>query len=322
VIYTGWLTDGVEFDSSVPTGKPAEFAVNQVIVGWQEALQRMAPGTRCKLVIPAQLAYRDAGFPPKIGPGATLVFDVELVGVLTRYPRFRAANPEAPKVDVNGVKVEVLRPGTGDPVDANLAFAWRYAFWKPSGTLLDCSEQRNNARISGMLTTMPLPFLKDLAQGRCKGALLRAEVPQSMFPNAGSDTVWELELVHVGPLPPFRAPDKAKAVTTDSGLVYELLAAGEGTSPTKDDTVVAHYSGWLEDGTFFDSSHARGEPTEFPLKHVVAGWTEGLQLLKPGGKVLLRIPSKLGYGERGMPPAIPPNATLVFEIELVEVKKR
>ena len=101
--------------------------------------------------------------------------------------------------------------------------------------------------------------------------------------------------------------------------MYEVIEPGEGTEPKAADTVSAHYTGWLTDGTVFDSSHARGAPSEFPLNRVIAGWTEGVQLMKPGAKFLFQIPSELGYGAKASG-SIPPNSTLVFLIELVEVK--
>ncbi|MEW4530874.1 FKBP-type peptidyl-prolyl cis-trans isomerase [Maioricimonas sp. JC845] len=107
--------------------------------------------------------------------------------------------------------------------------------------------------------------------------------------------------------------------TTDSGLKYRILKKGTGTMPTSADTVKCHYRGWLDDGTEFDSSYKRGEPTTFPLGGVIPGWTEGLQLVGEGGKIELEIPSELGYGQRGAPPVIPPGATLHFEVELIEV---
>jgi len=106
---------------------------------------------------------------------------------------------------------------------------------------------------------------------------------------------------------------------TASGLKYKILSPGTGKQPTASSTVVCHYRGWLDNGTEFDSSLG-GEPLEFPLNAVIRGWTEGLQLIKEGGKIELEIPSELGYGKRGAPPVIPANATLHFEVELLKVK--
>jgi FKBP-type peptidyl-prolyl cis-trans isomerase FkpA len=109
------------------------------------------------------------------------------------------------------------------------------------------------------------------------------------------------------------------SVTTPSGVVVETLQAGIGESPKATDTVRVHYRGTLTDGREFDSSHKRGQPAEFPLNRVVRCWTEGVQLMKVGGKARLTCPSATAYGERGAPPFILPNTTLVFEIELLLV---
>ena len=107
--------------------------------------------------------------------------------------------------------------------------------------------------------------------------------------------------------------------TTESGLQYEVLKEGTGNLPKETDKVTVHYHGTLIDGTVFDSSVDRGEPATFPVNGVIPGWVEALQLMKVGAKYKLFIPSDLAYGERGAGGAIGPNATLVFEVELISI---
>lgn len=109
---------------------------------------------------------------------------------------------------------------------------------------------------------------------------------------------------------------------TDSGLRYQIIQEGNGSSPEKGKTVSVHYKGQLPDGTVFDSSYKRNEPIEFPIGvgQVIPGWDEGIQLLKVGDKARLVIPSDLGYGSRGAGGVIPPDATLIFDVELMDVK--
>ena len=109
---------------------------------------------------------------------------------------------------------------------------------------------------------------------------------------------------------------------TASGLQYVVEKEGEGTSPAATDEVTVHYTGRLLDGTVFDSSVNRGEPATFPLNRVIPGWSEGVQLMKEGAKYTFFIPSDLAYGPQGIPGAIPPHSTLVFEVELIKVIKK
>ena len=113
----------------------------------------------------------------------------------------------------------------------------------------------------------------------------------------------------------------AGVVVTDSGLQYEILTEGNGAKPTAESTVRVHYTGSLIDGTVFDSSVKRGTPAEFPVGGVIKGWTEALQLMPVGSKWRLTIPHNLAYGERGAGASIPPFATLVFEVELLDILK-
>lgn len=109
-------------------------------------------------------------------------------------------------------------------------------------------------------------------------------------------------------------------ITTDSGLRYQVLREGSGESPVSGQQVLVHYRGTLPDGTQFDSSYDRGEPAEFDVDGLIAGFSEALKLMRPGGHVRAHVPSALGYGEQGAGGLIGPNQDLVFEIELLEVR--
>jgi FKBP-type peptidyl-prolyl cis-trans isomerase FkpA len=119
-----------------------------------------------------------------------------------------------------------------------------------------------------------------------------------------------------------KATKEEGAKKTESGAIVTTLKEGKGEQPKATDTVKVHYHGTLIDGTVFDSSVKRGEPATFPLNQVIKCWTEGVQLMKVGGKSKLVCPSAIAYGDRGSPPTIKPGATLVFEVELLEIVKK
>ena len=118
-----------------------------------------------------------------------------------------------------------------------------------------------------------------------------------------------------------KAATEKGAQKKPSGLIYTEVAAGTGANPTPADTVKVHYTGKLVDGTVFDSSVQRGQPAEFTLGGVIPCWQEGVQLMKKGGKALLVCPSDLAYGDAGSPPQIKPGATLIFDVELLDIVK-
>lgn len=115
--------------------------------------------------------------------------------------------------------------------------------------------------------------------------------------------------------------EREEVTVTDSGLQYEIVTAGEegGESPTAESTVRTHYHGTFPDGKVFDSSYERGQPAEFPVGGVIAGWTEALQMMTKGAKWRLTVPYQLAYGAQGSPGGIPPYATLVFDVELLDI---
>lgn len=145
------------------------------------------------------------------------------------------------------------------------------------------------------------PKLRDLAQARATAGAASEKTSGSEFLS--------------------RASLEKGAVKTAAGFVYQEIAAGQGPSPTPADTVKVHYKGTLVDGTVFDSSIDRGEPAVFPLGQVIPCWSQGVLMMKVGGKARLVCPPELAYGDRGAPPHIKPGSTLVFEVELLDIVK-
>jgi FKBP-type peptidyl-prolyl cis-trans isomerase len=327
VHYTGWLTDGTEFDSSRTRGEPAEFALGGVIEGWNEGLALVTSGTRVKLTIPAELGYGAQGQPPTIPGGATLVFDVELISV-TAGPRFVAPTADKQQALPSGLKYEVLTAGEGE-VGADTRIEMHFAVWTTGGKLL-MNHLMEPQPIRLAPSQLRMEFMKELLLKLKVGGSCLAEVPvATAFPTRkppalGDDKncLWMLKVARSFaplPLPEFKKPEADKLTKTASGLQYQMLREGAGKSPTAQSRVAVHYIGWLEDGKVFDSSYGRGEEAEFGLFQVIPGWTEGMQLLKEGGMGLFVIPGNLGYGEQGSPPTIPANATLIFRVELVKI---
>jgi FKBP-type peptidyl-prolyl cis-trans isomerase len=181
-----------------------------------------------------------------------------------------------------------------------------------------------------VLKDMGLPALKEAALLMKEGTRLRIEAPPSLafgdkaqtdLP-ANSVTVWELELLSIKALkmPVFERSAPGKAVKTASGLEIETIHEGTGErSPKQGDAVTVNYAGWLTNGTLFDSSYARGDPAQFRVGMVIEGWNEALKGMKEGSIVRLTIPPSLAYGAMGQGKQIPPNATLIFYVELIKI---
>ena len=229
----------------------------------------------------------------------------------------------------SGLKYEILREGTGSSPTADDSVTVNYEGRLMDGTKFDSSYDR------GEPITFPLNrVIKGWTEGlqlMKEGAKYKFTIPSKLAygeqgggpipPNADLIFTVELLKVNVDEGKAFLEKNRTKpgVKTTASGLQYKVLLEGTGKSPKATDRVTVNYEGTLIDGTKFDSSYDRGEPIDFGLNQVIRGWTEGLQLMKEGAKYKFFIPSDLAYGPQGSPGAIPPNATLIFTVELIRV---
>jgi peptidylprolyl isomerase len=329
VHYTGWTTDGKMFDSSVQRGNPATFEVKGVIAGWTEGLQLMTAGEKRRLWIPEDLAYK--GRPGS--PQGMLVFDVELLEItkgqapIEAPPDVAAAPADAQKTK-SGLAHKLIAAGTGkDKPHAWDLVTVHYTGWTTDGKMFDSSLKRGepakfelNKVIAGWTEGVQLMSVGEKRRFWIPEELAykgRPGAPQGML-------VFDVQLLSIErkPEPPAAPKDVAAAPKdakrTPSGIAYKVLKKGTGkTHPTAQNTVQVHYTGWTTDGKMFDSSVARGEPATFPLSGVIAGWTEGVQLMVEGEKLRLWIPEELAY--KGRPGA--PQGMLVFDVELLKIQQ-
>ncbi len=331
VNYTGWTTDGKMFDSSLVSRipgrnpEPAKFPLNRVIPGWTEGVQLMVEGEKRRFWVPETLAYKG-----QLGaPAGMLVFDVELVGFKKMpdppaTPADVAAVPADAQRTASGLASKVLVKGKGNkkpkPTDTVKV---HYTGWTTDGNMFDSSVTREDPAV------FPIErVIKGWGEGvqlMTVGEKRRLWVPEELAYKGRQGKpqgtlVFDLELLEiVTPETPkdVKAPPK-DAEKTASGLASKVLTKGTGTDhPGPTTTVKVHYSGWTTDGKLFDSSVTRGDPAQFPLNGVIAGWTEGVQLMVLGEKRRFWIPEELAY--KGQPGA--PAGMLVFDVELLEIVK-
>ncbi|MCZ6785679.1 MAG: FKBP-type peptidyl-prolyl cis-trans isomerase [Planctomycetota bacterium] len=323
--YTFWLVDGTTVTSSRARGNPERFVVGSIAIqGWREGLQLMTKGSRYKFTIPPGLGYgaqKKRGIPAN----STLILEVRLLEIV-ELPTFQKGDPERQKKTESGLTYEVLAAGEGDPPGRDDGLEFKFTYWNEKGQVVATSALTKRL-MRGNCNSFRLAFLKELPLLMREGERMWVSVPPELcfrdkaagpYLPANSVVIWELELVKINRVPAHRKLDPKKTVVTATGLKYEIIAQGRGASPKMGQNVKVHYAGWLTDGTLFDASYARGAAATFRLGEVIAGWNEGLQLMKPGARFLFEIPPDLAYGARGRP-KIPGGATLVFMVELIEL---
>ncbi|MFL7808306.1 MAG: FKBP-type peptidyl-prolyl cis-trans isomerase [Anaerolineae bacterium] len=337
VNYVGMLEDGTTFDSSYSRGEPISFPLGQghVIPGWEEGIAMMHEGGKARLIIPPDLAYGDEGAGGVIPPGATLIFDVELLSISEGSPDTPTqVDPANYVITDSGLKYYDIQVGDGATAEPGVVVRLNYTGWLEDGTKFDSSIDRGSPVSFPLGEDAVLPGWEEGVTGMKVGGKRQIIIPPDLAygsEGAGGGVippdatiVLDVELLDImegAPAGPTEV-DPADYVVTDSGLKYYDLAEGMGPTAEIGERVQVHYTGWLEDGTKFDSSLDRGEPFSFILGsgQVIQGWDEGVAGMKVGGRRQLVIPPDLGYGSAGAGEVIPPDATLIFEIELLTIQ--
>jgi len=307
------------------------WGANRLLPGWEEGVGMMKPWARAKLILPAELAFGEIGY-GMIPPGAQIVMEVELLAV---EPAPIPSEVAADKLTTtsSGLQYYDLDTGEGAEATQNSTISTNYVLWVKTAegyTFVDRSAAGSPLSFVLGRGDMVFPGWEEGATGMKVGGKRLLVIPPELGLGAAdngtipanSTLVMEIELMDVKEPQVATQVDEADYTTTESGLKYYDLKTGTGNIPVAGQTVVVHYTGWLTDGTQFDSSLDRGEPISFVFGegNVIPGWDEGLATMKVGGKRQLVIPAELGYADQGAGSVIPPGATLIFEVELLEIQ--
>ncbi|MEX1366797.1 MAG: FKBP-type peptidyl-prolyl cis-trans isomerase [Nannocystaceae bacterium] len=328
---SAWKADGSTIETTEGRQTPKLIRMNRPPVpGLLEALAQLRPGGKGRFWIPQEQTYQGR----KGAPEGTLCYEITLEEVLRapEVPADVAAAPADATKTESGVAIKVLQPGTGEvKPDAWDRVKVHYTGWTTDGKMFDSSVTRGRES-TFPLDRVPTGWAEGMQQ-MVVGDKARIWVPEALAyagqPGKPQGTlVFDVELLEIDeqpePPPPPEVPSDvaappADAEKTASGLAYKVLTKGTGTvKPAPTSVVKVHYSGWTTDGKMFDSSVTRGQPTSFPLNRVIAGWTEGLQLMVQGDKTRFWIPVELAYKNQPGKPA----GMLVFDVELLEIVKQ
>jgi peptidylprolyl isomerase len=327
----GMLDDGTVFADTYTDGAPitATATDDDLFVGWKEGLLLMKEGGKARLIIPPDLAFGSEGAGGVIPPDATVTMDIELISA--EAPPTPTAVDEADLTTTDsGLQYYDITVGEGDmPVEGQEVVV-NYVAWLQDGEqfIASSANQGGEPLTFAIGSDSVFPGWEEGVMTMQKGGKRLLVIPPDLaLGEEGGGTIppnstllMEVELVDVLPLVLPTAVDEADFTTTESGLKYYDIVEGDGEEAVSGMAVTVDYTGWLTSNIKFDSSLDAGQPFTFTLGSggVIPGWDEGVAGMKVGGKRQLVIPAELGYGETGGG-IIPPNATLIFEVELLEV---
>ena len=331
--FIGSLPDGTVFANSREDDAPVTivFGREQLLPGWEEGVGMMKAGGTAKLVLPPELAFGEQGY-GSIPPNTPIILEVELLAVEEPPQPTKIAQDDLTTTE-KGVQFYDITAGAGEEVVSGSIATTHFTVWVQGES---ADEYIFSSEFSEPITFVVgrggtvFPGWEDgVLTMKMGGKRLLVIPPELAFGADGAGNIppnatiiMEIELVAAHEPLAITEVAQEDYITTESGLKYYDIVQGEGETPAEGQTVVVHYAGWLEDGTLFDSSLERGAP--FALKlgmgEVIPGWDEGVATMKVGGKRQLVIPAELAYGETGAGGVIPPGATLIFEIELLEIQ--
>lgn len=331
--FIGTLPDGTEFANSVDGGEPftTVFGRGQLLPGWEEGLALMKVGGTSQMVLPPELAFGEQGY-GMIPPNSQIILEVELLSAETPPQPTSVSEDDLTTTD-SGLQYFDIKEGTGTGAALNSTVTTHFTMWVQT----EDGEEYVLSSVGGD----PLSFVvgrgdtvfpgweEGMLDMKAGGYRLLVIPPDLAFGEMGANSippnstlVMEVELVELREPVAMTEVNEEDYTTSETGLKYFDIVEGEGDSPSEGQTVVVHYTGWLENGQQFDSSVDRGSPFSFVLgeQAVIAGWDEGVASMKVGGKRQLVIPPELAYGDDGAGAVIPPGATLIFDVELLEIQ--
>ncbi len=330
--YIAKLKDGTVFDNTYERNEPLTFRIGRghVIDGWEEGLLLISQGGKAEFVVPPHLAYGEKGI-NKVPPNFTVIFTIELIDI-KRPEKVIKPDTELFTSTAEGVKYVISKAGEGRKIEEGLLVKVHYKGYFEDGEVFDNSVLRSEPfeflvgegmvikgwdkgfkyLREGDKATLWIPY--QLAYGKTG----RGPVPPE------ANIMFDVEILEVrNPVEPKPFDTFGKdTLETISGLQYIIVKHGKDKKPEEGDVVVVHYTGYLADGKIFDSSVRRGQPFKFVVgsRQVITGWDIAIRYMRKGCKARIIVPPDLAYADKKIG-KIPPFSTLIFDIELIDIKK-